>query len=109
MTKQNTEYPAHDDLKEKFTAWQEVGGNSISFTEPQIANNLITEFAALKQKADKLAAALELVTSDLEAEIKGRNPDSFLDYPSERRRFNRDMTPVNEAKQALADYRGKDA
>lgn len=53
---------------------------------------------------DKLAVMLLTVTLDLEAEIRARY-DGSLGYPSERKRFDRDMHTVYAALGLLEIYR----
>jgi hypothetical protein len=55
---------------------------------------------------DDMAASLEELTNDLEAELiekYGRH----MQYPHERSRFERDMQPVLAARRLLAIYRGE--
>jgi len=61
-------------------------------------------FLDLHEAADmieRLRALVKDLADDLEAEIKGRNPAETLQYPSEQRRYERDMVNVYEARRAL--------
>ena len=49
----------------------------------------------------RLRVLVKDLADDLEAEIKGRNPAETLQYPSEQRRYERDMATVYKARRAL--------
>lgn len=51
---------------------------------------------------ERLRAALQDCADDLEAELRARYAGTQDIYPSERRRFDRDMEAVTAARQLLA-------
>ena len=61
----------------------------------------------LRADADKLRDALELITEDLNCEITSRFGGLQDRYPGEKRRYDRDMQTVLDAKDALASYNAK--
>jgi hypothetical protein len=56
--------------------------------------------------SDYILVLLEDLANELEAEIDARyrNMDGEI-HPAERRRYNRDMEPVNKAREALEEIR----
>jgi len=54
---------------------------------------------------ERLAVMLRAVTDELAEEIQARYDGTNEHYPSEARRFERDMTSVYEARLLLANYR----
>jgi hypothetical protein len=54
----------------------------------------------LADEIERLRALVKTLADDLEDELKGHYRGT-LDYPSERRRFERDMANVYEARRAL--------
>jgi hypothetical protein len=51
-------------------------------------------------EVERLRALVKALADDLEAELKGHY-GPVMDYPSEQRRFERDMANVYEARRAL--------
>jgi len=56
---------------------------------------------------ERLAVMLATVTDELADEIHARYRDTSEHYPSEARRFERDMTSVYAARALLANYRAR--
>lgn len=46
----------------------------------------------------RLRALVTELADDLEAEINARYPEAWREYPSEQRRYERDMEPVRRAR-----------
>lgn len=63
--------------------------------------------AAIKREAvERAIAALNECADDLEAELRARYPEETIEaYPSERRRFERDMRSVLNARLAINGLR----
>ena len=59
------------------------------------------EAKALKAEIERLRAALKECADDLESELNGHYQGT-LDYPSQQRRFERDMAPITAARKLLA-------
>ena len=51
---------------------------------------------------ERLRALVKDLADDLEAELNGHYPPEVRAYPSEQRRYERDMVNVYEARRALA-------
>jgi hypothetical protein len=60
------------------------------------------EIERLRAERDQLREALQDCANDLKAELRDRYAGTQDIYPSERRRFDRDMEAVTAARQLLA-------
>lgn len=63
-------------------------------------NMHLEKVCAQGQEIERLRTLLKECADDLEAELNARY-DKTLDYPSQRLKYDRDMTPVREARSAL--------
>jgi len=71
-----------------------LNGYCADFDSEQAARNFGAEITRLR-------AALRECADDLETEIKARYPAQVQIYPSEKRRFDRDMEMVRRARELL--------
>jgi len=59
------------------------------------------EVKQLRAEIERLRALVKDLADDLEAELNGHYPPEVRAYPSEQRRYERDMANVYEARRAL--------
>ena len=53
---------------------------------------------------DRMAEVLTECAQDLEAEVEAKY-DGIMQYPASKRRYERDIEPVNKAKKILEEHR----
>ena len=53
------------------------------------------------EEIERLRALVTELADDLEAKIKARYPEAWREYPSEQRRYERDMELVRRARAAV--------
>ena len=67
--------------------------------------NIVNPLAEYMDLVNKIAVCLRDCADELEAEIKAFYPDDIINqYPSEMRRFRRDMYTVEQARELLEQF-----
>lgn len=77
--------------------------NFLAQMEARNVREKIAEIAALKAENDRLRELLRECSDELEAEVNAHYGGTQHDYPSEKRRYDRDMDPVIRARSALKE------